>query len=78
MGHAHAGMSPTEARRLARQIDARAEKEERERWAEYATEARACGYEVTPFAEWSGRGPSAKAQASARMAETPWHMLDQY
>lgn len=36
----------------------------RAEYAEYAAEARACGYEVAPFDEWSGQSsPKAKAEA---------------
>lgn len=77
MAHMHAGYSPAEAKRLARQIDAAAERDQRTAYAEYAAESRACGYEVVPFDEWSGK-TTAKAKASERMARIPWSDLDMY
>lgn len=72
------GYNRSEIAKMARQIDARAEREDYEAWQSYAAEARACGYEVTPFREWRGDEPDAKAKASERMANIPSYMLDLY
>lgn len=50
------GYSPAEARAIARQIDAAAERAANAvalaQYTEYRAESRACGYEVETFSEW--------------------------
>lgn len=77
MSHAHAGWTPAEAKRLARQIDARVRNEQYEEYRLYAAESRACGYSPESFEEWLGE-TDPKAEASRRMAEIPADMLDLY
>lgn len=77
MSHANAGWTPAEAKRLARQIDARADRELYEQYLEYRAESRACGYDPESFAEWKGE-EDPKAKASSRMAGIPWSDLDLY
>jgi hypothetical protein len=73
----YAGYSPAEARKIARAIDARADRELHEQYLDYAAEARACGYEVESFAEWNG-DEDPKAKAHERLAMIDADDIDLY
>jgi hypothetical protein len=77
-----AGYSPTEARKIAKNIDRAADRAKRndrvEAYREYAAESRACGCEPETLAEYLGEIPTGKAAAASRWASIPWNELDQH